>query len=414
MILTFYCIAPKLLDNDKVDSEDITHETTVENHEAIEYFSDRNNLVNVLSVVSAIPPPVPVNPSCSAPPDPEPVCQDPGLSHRMTSPRKLAIMMLFSFEVDTLEIAFKEMLDIVDIVFLIEATKSHKGEPKPLMWERIKYEDRFSFVNQTKIVHIIIDDLVDSQQAKSNIWYAERFQTQMAIRRMKLWNSFNNFLGKDDLLISANVDEMMSRQALVNLRHCQTSDDVISAALWMPMGNFNRAFRTDFPVVGRNHTFGVPTIYKWGGIVGNIYAGERLQFLWKQVMKVPRDKYVLGGVHMTDPANLITYMLKELTATESRGFVDDNFLRYVGSKVTLETLYSEQDRLYNLEYKPFWVSRFDPVESVTDVEPTIPWWLSCNKDRFPYWFGHREPRLKFLYQALLQPELYKMDDFMFS
>lgn len=27
-----------------------------------------------------------------------------------------------------------------------------------------------SFVNQTKIVHIIIDDLVDSQQAKSNIW----------------------------------------------------------------------------------------------------------------------------------------------------------------------------------------------------------------------------------------------------
>ena len=127
MILTFYCIAPKLLDNDKVDSEDITHETTVENHEAIEYFSDRNNLVNVLSVVSAIPPPVPINTSCSAPPDPEPVCQDPGLSHRMTSPRKLAIMMLFSFEVDTLEIAFKEMLDIVDIVFLIEATKSHKG-----------------------------------------------------------------------------------------------------------------------------------------------------------------------------------------------------------------------------------------------------------------------------------------------
>ena len=79
------------------------------------------------------------------------------------------------------------------------------------------------------------------------------------------------------MLISANVDEMMSRQALVNLRYCQTTDDVISAALWMPMGNFNRsgmipylitnsvfcrAFRTDFPVVGRNHTFGVPTIYK--------------------------------------------------------------------------------------------------------------------------------------------------------
>ena len=47
--------------------------------------------------------------------------------------------------------------------------------------------------------------------------------------------------GNDDLLISANVDEMMSRQALVNLKHCQTTDGVISAALWMPMGNFNRS-----------------------------------------------------------------------------------------------------------------------------------------------------------------------------
>ena len=46
--------------------------------------------------------------------------------------------------------------------------------------------------------------------------------------------------GPDDLLISANVDEVMSRQALSKLKHCQTSDDVISAALWMPMGKLDR------------------------------------------------------------------------------------------------------------------------------------------------------------------------------
>ena len=46
--------------------------------------------------------------------------------------------------------------------------------------------------------------------------------------------------GPDDLLISANVDEAMSRQALAKLKHCQTSDDVISAALWMPMGKLDR------------------------------------------------------------------------------------------------------------------------------------------------------------------------------
>ena len=33
--------------------------------------------------------------------------------------------------------------------------------------------------------------------------------------------------------------------------------------------------------------------------------------------QAPRDKYVLGGVHMTDPANLITFMLKVLCWDDS-------------------------------------------------------------------------------------------------
>ena len=30
----------------------------------------------------------------------------------------------------------------------------------------------------------------------------------------------------------------------------------------MPLGNLDRALRTDFPVHGRPHTFSLPTIYK--------------------------------------------------------------------------------------------------------------------------------------------------------
>ena len=30
------------------------------------------------------------------------------------------------------------------------------------------------------------------------------------------------------------------RSALTNLKHCQIKAEVISAALWMPLGNFNR------------------------------------------------------------------------------------------------------------------------------------------------------------------------------
>jgi hypothetical protein len=65
-------------------------------------------------------------------------------------------------------------------------------------------------------------------------------------------------LGHDDILISASVDEVMSRTALHQLKWCQTSADVISGALLVPMGNLRKAMRPDFPVQGHLHTFAMP------------------------------------------------------------------------------------------------------------------------------------------------------------
>ena len=36
-------------------------------------------------------------------------------------------MMLFGFEVDTLEIALREQSDLVDKIFVVESTFTHKG-----------------------------------------------------------------------------------------------------------------------------------------------------------------------------------------------------------------------------------------------------------------------------------------------
>ena len=36
-------------------------------------------------------------------------------------------MILFGFEVDTLEIALKEQQDLVDKIFIVESSASHKG-----------------------------------------------------------------------------------------------------------------------------------------------------------------------------------------------------------------------------------------------------------------------------------------------
>ena len=47
-----------------------------------------------------------------------------------------------------------------------------------------------------------------------------------------------------------------------------------------------------------------------------------------------------------------------------------------------------------------WVHRLDPIEKVTDMEMYVPWFLACNTERFPYWFGREEPRNKDLQEIL--------------
>ena len=46
----------------------------------------------------------------------------------------------------------------MDRIFLVEATVTHKGMRKPLVWDRLKFTQRFSFVNATKVDHVVVDD----------------------------------------------------------------------------------------------------------------------------------------------------------------------------------------------------------------------------------------------------------------
>ena len=68
-------------------------------------------------------------------------------------------------QVDTLELVLREQEEVVDKIFLVETVLTHRGvstkskttpsfghqKRKPLMWERLKFTERFSFVNQSKV-----------------------------------------------------------------------------------------------------------------------------------------------------------------------------------------------------------------------------------------------------------------------
>ena len=95
-------------------------------------------------------------------------------------------------------------------------------ERKPLIWERLRSTERFSFLNESKIVHVVMDEIIDLKRVKSDQWYHELSQTDTGIARVKLWSLQSGHLEEEDLLISADVDEVMSAGALQALQWCDT------------------------------------------------------------------------------------------------------------------------------------------------------------------------------------------------
>ena len=69
--------------------------------------------------------------------------------------------------------------------------------------------------------------------------------------------------------------KVLSRSAVQSLAHCELKGDVMSGGLWMPIGNPAFAFRTDFPLARRPHSFAMPGIYTWDSVKNGTQNGNR-------------------------------------------------------------------------------------------------------------------------------------------
>ena len=94
------------------------------------------------------------------------------------------------------------------------------------------------------------------------IWMFENNSEKIASQKIRQILKSSGEFCDDDLIIFADIDEMISREVLHSLRHCELRHGVVDGAIIMPMGNFDLAFRTDFPVRGKPHSLGIATIVK--------------------------------------------------------------------------------------------------------------------------------------------------------
>jgi hypothetical protein len=100
----------------------------------------------------------------------------------------------FFNEFDVLRLRLAELWEVVDRFVLVEATRTHSGQPKPLYFAEAK-DDFRDFAG--KIVHVVVDDLPSGPDA----WVPERFQRDAIARGLA-------DAAPDDWIIVSDVDEI--------------------------------------------------------------------------------------------------------------------------------------------------------------------------------------------------------------
>jgi beta-1,4-mannosyl-glycoprotein beta-1,4-N-acetylglucosaminyltransferase len=154
-------------------------------------------------------------------------CKDIGWMERK-KPRRIYDAFQFFNELDILEIRLHELQNVVHKFVLVEATRTHSNQPKPLYYELNK--QRFSQFHN-KILHIIVDDLPNS----TDPWVLENFQRNTILRGLREAHP-------NDLVVIADVDEIPASYVLDAVRSC----DGPTSPTWLYSRFFNFKFEWEF------------------------------------------------------------------------------------------------------------------------------------------------------------------------
>ena len=118
----------------------------------------------------------------------------------------------FFNELDLLEIRLNILNEVVDKFVLVEATRTHRGNPKPLYFKENK--KRFApFLD--KIIHIVVDSYEPVEKyiaskdsdPKLHSWAYENFQRHAIIHGL-------DDLKDEDSLIISDLDEIPTAEAV--------------------------------------------------------------------------------------------------------------------------------------------------------------------------------------------------------
>lgn len=172
----------------------------------------------------------------------------------------------FFNELELLEIRFNELYDVVDNFIIVESTKTHQNNPKPLyFWEN---RDRFSpFLD--KVIHHVFDP-----KEYPYSWYIENEQ------RNQLKNA-NFTMQEGDVFLLSDADEILNKETVIKIKENNNffRENSFTAVMKMSYNYINTIVTEPWDIAGWRGTVIIPY---------NLYNKFNLQFFRDQKDKLPR------------------------------------------------------------------------------------------------------------------------------
>jgi hypothetical protein len=168
----------------------------------------------------------------------------------------------------------------------------------------------------------------------------------------------------------------------------------VDIGLWFAWTRIDEAFRPDWSVPGNPWTLGDPTYWTVASATEFGQDGTK----YPSRMRGTSGNFLLGGIHMADNGYLPFIMAKLIACTEcadnAAHLMRELAAFFQEGSTTMETL-SEIDKA---------LDRSQPLQSRIKQVPEIhealgaafylPWFLQCNPERYPSWYGKQDNRLQ--------------------
>jgi len=268
------------------------------------------------------------------------------------------------------------------------------------MWDHLRHQARFQAFKH-KVVHIVftaedygIRNGTSEHTASGADYHLEEHGEKLMKQHLPDMLAKLGIVHQDIVINFGDADEVARRDNVQLMKYCLPKHLPVDSGIWYAPGRVDRAYMSDWPVAGLAYSWGDPTFQSPTDFVAHGRGRSKL--------------FLLGGMHMTHYLYLPFDLIKRLSTSDSSGVPEKWVKRLQNAQISelfedefnfIATDSKPQERSSLALLKLSVSSRTMPLEELYQTLPVykdvvyLPWFLEANKERYPSWFGHADPRL---------------------